>query len=149
MGFVLYPGRVPETAAGVVSIFGKHRWSGHVEVCPSLENLVDRLLQIPILCEVVVAVADREELEKLATTWKRLLPPKLILILRRWEDEIVKAAFELYPSFLTSLENGLTDVCLVLERIEAKRCGMGSNETASSAEAGASNLETGRPPRRT
>ncbi len=121
MGFVLYPGKEPQTAAGLVSGCVGAPWKSRVEVCLSLENLIDRLLQVPISCEVVVAVTDCEELEQLAATWKRLLPPKLILVLRRWEEKTLRVAFELCPSFLTSLEDSLNDVFLVLERLEANR----------------------------
>jgi hypothetical protein len=90
--------------------------------------LIERLLRIPIDCDAVVAVADQEELALLGNTWNRLLPPKLIVILKAWDRETMKTAFELCPSFLASLQEDLADVCLVLEKIEANRFGKGTDE---------------------
>jgi hypothetical protein len=121
MGFLLYLGNEPEIASRVLSSLGKYTWKSAFEVFFSLEKLIERLLRIPIDCDAVVAVADREELGLLGATWNRLLPPKLILVLNEWDEETMKMAFHLSPSFLASLGDELRDVCLVLERIEDNR----------------------------
>lgn len=121
MGCVLYPGKEPETASWVMSSLRQRKWGSPLEICLSFDRLIERLLQIPIDCDAVVAVTDLHELKRLGGTWKCLLPPKLILVLEEWESRTLKTAATLSPSYLALLGDGLADVCLVLERIESNR----------------------------
>jgi len=125
MRVLLYAGVEREVASRLVSCLAENASTSTLEVHFSPEKFIPRLLKIPRDFHTVLVIAGKEELARLSGVWDHCLPAKLILILREWEDELLGVALRLSPSFMLSTGHELSEVGLVLAKIEMdrrKRC---------------------------
>lgn len=84
--------------------------------CAHIPGLKEHLLlgQFQIL---ILVVRDQYTLHELMAIREWLLDKKTILIFAGLKKEPLQIAFDLYPSFISHIEDGFDSVALVLEKI--------------------------------
>jgi hypothetical protein len=121
MSILVYLGDEGTLAAKLMMEMRKAMPRRSVEVFPSLEALINRLFQLPRDYETVVAVAGLEDLDQLGGAWEICSAARIVLVLTTWDDPTLKKALKLSPSYITPATAGLSDIRLVLEKIEKNR----------------------------
>jgi hypothetical protein len=118
MGIIIYSKDFTEPTTEIKVIFEALSPRQNVKVFSSVDDLAESLLTTFYQDGIVVLMAKkREELSELMPILPLFRRVRIILLLPDQEPETIKIGYSLEPRFLSCLDNGLSEVKSVVQKM--------------------------------